>query len=257
MRECSKCEKLKDKTEFYPDEMGAEGLRASCKECESIRGAEYKKKVYTKNSQSTPQVKEKKCNSCLEVKSSEMFHKDGYTKDGLLNRCKPCQSEYKKRRREARGIEALEVRRASDKRNAERLRRQEREYRKINRERINLNASKYRASVRGLPSTLTLEETEELINHFSSKCTICDAPYEHLDHFIPVSTGYGGTTKENMVPMCARCNTSKNGRNPFEWAKTLTQKDRERFDSLVEYLSVINGIATVEDYEAHVNQCFN
>lgn len=62
---------------------------------------------------------------------------------------------------------------------------------------------------------------------------------------------------ENIVPMCGRCNMSKGARNPFIWAETLPQEDRERFDSLVEYLSVINGIATVEDYEAHVNQCFN
>lgn len=78
-----------------------------------------------------------------------------------------------------------------------------------------------------------------------------------MDHFIPLFSGHGGTTKENMIPMCSECNMSKGAKNPFEWAKTLTQKDRERFDSLVEYLTELNGIAAVEDYEAHVHHCFN
>lgn len=108
-----------------------------------------------------------------------------------------------------------------------------------------------------MPDTLTEDEIRIIVSHFDNRCSICGGGYEHLDHFIPVSSGHGGTIKENMVPMCARCNTSKNGRNPFEWAKTLTQKDRERFDSLVEYLTELNGIAAVEDYEAHVYQCFN
>ena len=116
---------------------------------------------------------------------------------------------------------------------------------------------KYRARKRSLPDTLTSEETEGIVEYFHGECSICSGAFEHLDHFIPLSSGYGGTTLENIVPMCGSCNKSKGAKNPFEWAKTLTQKDRERFDSLVEYLTELNGIAAVEDYEAHVYQCFN
>ena len=114
----------------------------------------------------------------------------------------------------------------------------------------------YRARKRSLPNTLTPEETEDIVKYFRGECSVCSDTFEHLDHFIPLSSGCGGTTKENVVPMCGSCNKSKGAKNPFEWRDLLPEGDRERFDSLVVYLTEINGIAAVEDYEAHVNQCF-
>ena len=199
----------------------------------------------------------KTCVMCSEDKPVSCFHKDKYTLDGFFSRCKSCQSEYKKTRREALGLEALEVRRATDAKNRDKLREQEKAYRERNRDRVNLKASRYRARKRGLPDTLTEDEIRTIVSHFDNRCSICGGGYEHLDHFIPVSSGHGGTIKENIVPMCEECNHSKRAKNPFEWRDLLPEGDRERFDSLVEYLTELNGIAAVEDYEAHVYQCFN
>ena len=43
----------------------------------------------------------------------------------------------------------------------------------------------------------------------------------------------------------------------YKWAKSLPKEQRERFNNLVKYLSELNGIAVVKDYETHVYQCFN
>ena len=44
----------------------------------------------------------KQCSTCKQTKETSCFHKHSRKKDGLNTRCKPCMSEYKKKRREKR-----------------------------------------------------------------------------------------------------------------------------------------------------------
>ena len=50
-------------------------------------------------------------------------------------------------------------------------------------------------------------------------CVYCDAEGDdlHVDHIVPVSRG-GSNHIENLAPACPRCNVSKGGRLPHEWA---------------------------------------
>ena len=50
----------------------------------------------------------KQCSKCKQTKETSCFHKDSRAKDGLDTRCKPCKSEYDKKRHEKRKKNRLE-----------------------------------------------------------------------------------------------------------------------------------------------------
>ena len=60
----------------------------------------------------------------------------------------------------------------------------------------------------GLHSNLLLCEWIDIIKMYSGKCVYCGGTYNDMDHIIPVSKG-GGTTKNNVVPSCRKCNLRK------------------------------------------------
>ncbi|MFD1453232.1 HNH endonuclease [Oceanobacillus sojae] len=159
-------------------------------------------------------------------------------------------------RRENPDIDTLSARRKWTESNRDRLREQDRIYREQHRAEAAATEARRRARKKSLPDTLTSEQVKDIIQKFNGKCSICSSDYEHLDHFIPLATGHGGTTRENIVPLCLKCNSSKRDKNPFLWSETLPKEERERFDDLVKYLTDINGITDVESYKAHVEDCF-
>ena len=245
-KNCNTCGKLKPISGFYKRPRLKSGYDAECKECTFEKSRKVKDRIKSINERKTldeyldesyrglPKGT-RRCRECSEIKTILEFTRIDTYSNGFFTKCYDCENSYRRDLKESRSDEDRRQQKA----------------------RQALITSRYRARKIQLPDTLTELQVAEILNRFSSKCSVCESEYQHLDHFIPVSSGYGGTTLENIVPMCGRCNMSKGAKNPFEWAETLPTKDRERFDSLVEYLTVINGIATVEDYEAHVNQCFN
>jgi len=198
----------------------------------------------------------RKCCKCQEVKEKKYFYRDRSRASGVNPTCKKCTNEYRKEVRSKPERKDLEVRRKWSEANRERLREQDALYRENNRDRHNAKEARRRARKEALPDTLTGEEYSKIRKHFLNSCAICNRGFEHMDHFIPLSCGHGGTYYENMVPMCARCNVSKKDQNPFQWAKTLDKEKRKNFDALVYYLASINGIAGVSEYEAYVDKCF-
>lgn len=115
------------------------------------------------------------------------------------------------------------------------------------------------ARERLLPRTLTTEQLNEVENYFDGCALTQSKEANDLEHFIPLSTGHGGTTKGNCYPMTSTLNNSKRARNPFEWfeeCKDMYGLDRSRFDNLVEYLAKQNDM-TVAEYRDFVNWCFD
>lgn len=85
-----------------------------------------------------------------------------------------------------------------------------------------------------LLATLTLEQWLETLNHFGWKCAYCKGRYVVLEHFIPIIHG-GGTTWDNCVPACPRCNAIKMSWNPLaDWGPDFT--------------GIKDGIEIVRDY---------
>jgi hypothetical protein len=84
----------------------------------------------------------------------------------------------------------------------------------IRKERQRVLAQLRRAHQAGLPATLTLADWLHTLQDFNHLCAYCQQrPFEALEHFIPIDAG-GGTTVQNCVPSCGRCNFSKGIANP-------------------------------------------
>jgi 5-methylcytosine-specific restriction endonuclease McrA len=74
-----------------------------------------------------------------------------------------------------------------------------------------------RAEELGLPATLTLKQWLATLDYFNRKCAYCLVPYKGLEHYIPITLG-GGTTVDNCVPSCSRCNVRKRDKHPDQFA---------------------------------------
>ena len=83
---------------------------------------------------------------------------------------------------------------------------------------------------------MTNEEWLECQNYFRDKngnlrCAYCNKVIEAatVEHFIPIAKG-GTLTKENVLPVCLSCNTSKQDKDFFEWypQQEFYSKERKR-----------------------------
>jgi 5-methylcytosine-specific restriction endonuclease McrA len=57
-------------------------------------------------------------------------------------------------------------------------------------------------------NTLTHDEWLALLAQHEERCAYCGAPYESIDHVVPLSRG-GANVADNVVPACLSCNGSK------------------------------------------------
>lgn len=80
-----------------------------------------------------------------------------------------------------------------------------------------------RAKNARLLATLTLDQWLETLKHFKWRCAYCKkGNYTVLEHFVPIIHG-GGTTWDNCVPSCTRCNAIKQSWNPLaDWGPGFT-----------------------------------
>lgn len=108
-----------------------------------------------------------------------------------------------------------------------------------------------------LPNTLTKEQWAGVLGEFHNTCALKENGKQITkEHFIPLSTGHGGTTIENIYPMEANLNVDKSGKNPFKWVKSQPQHIQHNFrHKLVPYLAEINGMG-VKEFEDYTNWCF-
>jgi hypothetical protein len=110
-----------------------------------------------------------------------------------------------------------------------------------------------------LPRCLNIAAIEIMLKKFRSSCAITAAEVDiDLDHFIPLSWGHGGSYYENMYPLNASLNRSKNDANPFDWFESAKEErclSQDAWDNLIRYLSSINGLTT-DEYKAFVNWCY-
>lgn len=90
---------------------------------------------------------------------------------------------------------------------------------------------------RALPCTLTADEWTETLFYFGYKCVYCGLEVEMLcrDHFVPVVKG-GGFTKDNIVPACRHCNSSKRTSDAEWWLKKNYKDGEYRFSAIINYL---------------------
>lgn len=226
---------------------------------------------------------DKQCSKCLEVKPLEDFNKESRNADGRNGRCRTCVNTQRDKHRERERKNSVEWR----KKNKEKIKaylektkehRAERalKYRldRIDevREKRRLYAKKFRvehkdkcaiwamnrrAKKHNLLNDFTEKDKEEILVTFDYGCCLTGDRNIHWDHVIPISTGHGGTTKTNMIPLRADLNLSKNDSNIFEWFykhQEPYELNEENFNYLITYLSDLHGMS-FEEYKNYVYQC--
>lgn len=180
----------------------------------------------------------KPCSKCKVIKprTNEFYNKDKRASDGLTSQCKRCGAAQRKEYAQA---HPDVNRRASEKyrrkyperykNNQDRFTEKYPDRRKKFRRRWRINnpdaeaAMKYRriSKMKELPHTLTAQEWEDIKAEFNYSCAYCGKTWLELDHslfrehVLPVSRG-GGYTKDNIVPSCRVCNSTKHDRTPEE-----------------------------------------
>lgn len=95
-KKCTKCKKVKKKTEFPLRKASSDGVGSWCKECATIKINERKEKIASGEiKRITKHSKECKC--CGETKPSEEFRKRKDSIDGLHGSCRICSSKRDRR----------------------------------------------------------------------------------------------------------------------------------------------------------------
>lgn len=77
---------------------------------------------------------------------------------------------------------------------------------------------------------------------------------KYWDHFIPVSTGKGGTTYGNMVPLKSTLNIRKSNKNPIDFLLDEGVTYEKLYDIL--YILAWLNKMTVIEYVRYVYECF-
>lgn len=206
----------------------------------------------------------KQCLECSSLKIIEEFNSYIGSLGGREARCRTCRAATKREwRKTKQGCSNYRSNEAERSRKYYRTNSKERmeyirKWREDNPEKEALIALRRRARKRSLPHSITEEEWETTLKYFNGGCALTGETYEiHRDHVIPLSTGHGGTIVENLIPLRADLNITKNNRNIFEWFsnnKEHFELEQRKFDELVEYLADTNNM-TPQEYEEYVQWC--
>jgi hypothetical protein len=131
-----------------------------------------------------------------------------------------------------------------------------RKWRKENKDAITIHGLKRRSLIKNLPFELDKEGLKNLLEIQDGVCVLSDSTKTNLEHFIPVSSGHGGTTFENCYYMDETLNLSKGAKNPFEWVETQSEDIQERFYMVLVPMMAERNNMNIEEFEAYVNECF-
>lgn len=158
---------------------------------------------------------QKRCTFCGEVKPLSEFARNGVDKNGNPAYRQDCKVCYNIRRRE--------------------------------------NATKKRHSdfVGGMKRrgeeevTYTLEDWKQVVIFFNGECAYCGkTPHKGerftRDHLVPVKKG-GATVPSNIVPCCAKCNSSKGAEEWRDWYMKQEFFSQDRMNKIYKWRTIMRS----------------
>jgi len=190
----------------------------------------------------------KKCNMCLEHLPLSKFGRKTKGYLGVKARCKECLNMQQKKFYS----ESPEYRKYQNE--------YTNTWRNNNKERASEIAMKNKIARKNqkirrrtlksyLPNELTTENLANLLDGISEGY--------HVDHFLPLSIGHGGTYLGNLIVIPSSWNVTKSAKNPFEWCEEkLTIDEKEGYIKKVTYLANLNGMS-LSEFEKYTYWCFS
>lgn len=99
------------------------------------------------------------------------------------------------------------------------------------------NKHKRKSLLKQVEATLTTLQWNECKDYFNNKCCYCGKEDELTqEHFVPLSKG-GEYTKNNIIPCCSICNSSKCDKDFFEWYPKQKFYNKKRKQKILKYLN--------------------
>lgn len=218
---CTKCKIELEATSvnFVKQKNGKYGLASVCKVCQKkwrdnrkdIK-REYDKKYNIENREKKIEYSRRRYYENIE-EMREYYKKRNKDKDYLRKR-----REYRKTRKE-RDKELYSI------------------WRKNNTERISTNKQRRYTKMKGLKSDLTHDDWLNTVEYFTYSCAYCGEKSDDLtrDHFIPVTLN-GTFTKDNIIPACRSCNSSKNNKEFNNWYPYYEHYSSDREEKIINYI---------------------
>jgi hypothetical protein len=201
------------------------------------------------------EIKAKVCTVCAGVKTVEEYSKHKSGLGGSKSNCKACDHEKRCEYYEINRKKTAEDARNWQENNRERYTETARKWRKKNLDKRALNHQRRRARKAALPDDFTTEQMTETLAYFNGGCALTGATENiHWDHVVPLSTGFGGTTYGNMIPLRGDLNVSKSDGNIFDWFDRNEERfglDRSKFDALIDWLAEVNGFPSRKYYRMY------
>lgn len=273
-KECGRCKEVKTLDKFSKMKKNWDNLNNACKQCQKEYREKNKESLNRKNREYWDKNKDKLNVQRREryEKDKEYIlalnkiqrekHKDKILEN---NRRYYWENREKDLENSRQWREKNKERKAEmDKRyyeaNKEKIAQYKKQWADENREHINKrNRIKYkenpgyRASVKAsyhkreslkkeVLATLTSEEWIECQDYFrdeegNTRCAYCNKITKSatIEHFIPISKG-GILTKENVLPVCLSCNTSKQDTDFFEWYPKQEFYSKNQEEKILKYL---------------------
>lgn len=231
-----------------------------------VSGPGARTNLYRRSVMSDHTTPTKRCNDCGNEfpATTEFWHRNRASRDGLCNACKACYTARSRRsyashlerrrainrgkanRFRARNPErARELQRQSERKNPQKYTAIKVRWQRNNPDKVKATNQKRLAKAKSLPARFTADDWRSCLIWWHGQCAYCgitgnpDNPIT-ADHFIPLNDpDCPGTVPENLVPACRKCNGSKQDRDPVEW---LTERTDE-----AERLEILGRIAAYFD----------
>lgn len=188
-------------------------------------------------------MERKVCTKCKRELTFNNFDKAKNGKNGLKAECKECKKQYyednkeiltekKKQYRQ----EHLEQSKQYCRENKETLAEYLKQYQKEHLEEYRVRNQRRNARKRLLPSSLTIQQWEEIKEHFNNECAYCgkELPLAQ-EHVIPLSKG-GEYTHNNIICACGSCNSSKGAKLLNDWYPQHEYYSNKRENKILKYL---------------------
>lgn len=234
MKKCQKCEQVKPENEFYERN---DGRRYSpCKSCLiAYQRDNYRRntvkilmstRAYASKNKDRLQAARKRWE---EKNRHELSHKKQAYYRKHAEKLKSRQKQYLSDpdKREKNRVRANQHYHQTKNSPTVRKKRQdyEKQWRQNNKTKHCIRQHRRRARKRGLPDSFTELDSQTAIAAFMNSCAVCNTPFGlvipvHWDHWIPLANDKcPGTTPDNMVPLCDRCNLSKQDKEAVIWLR--------------------------------------
>lgn len=257
---CKKCNRKfpLDENHFSHDKTNKNGYNSYCRDCmaktyrDNIEAMnEYHRQYYLKNKDRKREYRntnKDRLNVKKKIyyyehlkyfkKAREKAKQSGYFKEYSIKNKDKAKDKYVSNKENI-----LKQRRKYYRENKEKIKEHQKAYmkgyckRESSKIKSNIRNHKRTATLSKLPFSFTESEWEACKKYFDNKCACCGKEEKLTqDHFI-AATNNGEYTKNNILPICKSCNSSKLNYSFFEWYPKQSFYNKRREQKILKYLN--------------------